>query len=110
MQDEKQFVEMFGKMMEEYVKATDLPPWEKLEFNAPTKATGFTVYMRRTDDPDALLNHLEDKIACCQYVNRKLAGEVPDRPKLNAPFVLTDDMDDEEAFKSAADFLRGGSK
>jgi hypothetical protein len=108
--DEQGFMQMFSQMLSEYVKANDLPPWEKLEFNAPTKATGFTIYTRRTDDPDALLDHLDDKIALCVYVNRRLAGEVVDRPKLHSPFVLTDDMDDDMAFRSAADFLKGGSK
>lgn len=103
-------IEKLGQMLSDYAKAMDLPPWEKIEFNAPTKAAGFTVYMRRTDSPDALLDHLDDKLALCVYVNRRLAGEVPDRPKLNAPFVLTDDMSDDEAFKSAADFLKGGQR
>jgi len=103
-------IEKLGQMLSDYAEAMDLPPWEKIEYNPPTKATGFVMYIRRTDRPEDVLDHLEDKLALCIYVNKRMAGETPERPQLKAPFVLTDDMDDDTAFRSAADFLKGGQR
>jgi hypothetical protein len=110
MSNDEEFVKMVDKMLKDYIKMADLPPWDKIEYNAPTKAVGFTMYFRRTDNPDAVLDVLDDKIAMCSYVNRKLAGEVVDRPKLHAPFVITDDMDDDQAILSIEEQLKRGGK